>query len=69
MFKKAFSKYMTGNATMLSQRLDVFSQEDLSAWTHIIHRTLLRIVKDLMQQLKQDTTGMNTQSKGYLSVW
>jgi hypothetical protein len=69
MFKKAFSKYAAGNPTALSQNLDVFSQQDLSAWTFIIHRTFLNCVKELMEKLELDITGMNTTSKGYLSVW
>ena len=68
-FKKTFSKHLTGSAVALSQSLGVFSQQDLSAWTGIVHRTFLRIVKDLMGDLDQDITGMNTTSKGFLSVW
>ena len=67
--KKAFSKYMTGNPTALSQSLGVFAQQDLSAWTSIIHRMFKRIVQDLMQENAQDISGMNTTSKGCLSVW
>jgi hypothetical protein len=67
--KSVFSKKMTGNPIALSQSLGVFSQQDLSAWTHIVHRTFLRIVKELMGDLDQDIAGMNTTSKGFLSVW
>ena len=67
--KTMFSKKMTGNPLALSQSLGVFSQQDLSAWTHIVHRTFLRIVKELMGDLDQDVAGMNTTSKGFLSVW
>jgi hypothetical protein len=67
--KKTFSKHMTGNPIALSQSLGVFSQQDLSAWTHIVHRTFLRLVKDLMGDMDQDISGMNTTSKGFLSVW
>ena len=67
--KRALSKQLTGNPIALSQNIGVFSQEDLSAWTHIVHRTYLRIIKEVMGELEQDVTGMNTTSKGYLSVW
>ena len=67
--KTMFSKKMTGNPLALSQSLGVFSQQDLSAWTSIVHRTFLRIVKELMGDLDQDVAGMNTTSKGFLSVW
>jgi hypothetical protein len=64
-----FSKKMTGDPLALSQSLDVFAQQDLAAWKHVIHRTLLRIVKGLMGELKMDVSAMNAQSKGFLSVW
>lgn len=67
--KSVFSSKMTGNPIALSQALGVFSQQDLSAWTYIVHRTFLRIVKELMEDLDLDITGMNTTSKGFLSVW
>ena len=69
MFKRAFSKKISGNPLTLSRNLEVFSQQDLSAWTHIVHRTFLRLVKELMGDMEQDITGMNTTSKGFLSVW
>ena len=69
MFKKRFSKYMTGNPIALSRDLDVFSQEDLGAWTHIVHRMFVKIATDLMREMQQDITGMSTTSKGFLSVW
>jgi hypothetical protein len=68
-FKKFLSKKMTGNPYMLSEQLNIFAQQDLSAWRFIIHRTLVRCVRELMQQLNQDVSGMDTQSKGFLSVW
>jgi hypothetical protein len=49
--------------------LSVFDEQDLSAWIHVTHRAFLRTVKELMEELELDFTGMNTQSKGYLSVW
>jgi len=64
-----FSRQMTGSPLAFSQSLGVFSQQDLSAWTSIVHRTFLRIIKELMEDLDQDITGMNTTSKGFLSVW
>ena len=68
-FKKAISRYAAGNVNSLSMNLDVFDQQDLSAWTHVVHRAFLRVVKELMEELQLDLTGMNTRSKGYLSVW
>jgi hypothetical protein len=69
LFKKAVSKYASGNANAMSMNLDVFNQQDLSAWVHVVHRAFLHANKELMEELKQDITGMNTRSKGYLAVW
>lgn len=67
--KKALSKYMAGNPNALSQSLSVFAQQDLSAWKFIVHRSFVKCLKELMEELNQDVSAMNTQSKGYLSVW
>jgi hypothetical protein len=67
--KRAFSKSATGNPTALSMGLDVFSQQDLSAWTGVVHHAFMSAIQDLMEDLKQDTSRMNTTSKGFLSVW
>ena len=69
MFKRAFSKRISGSPLTLSQNMGVFSQQDLSAWTSIVHRTFKRLVQELMVDMEQDITGMNTTSKGFLSVW
>jgi hypothetical protein len=69
LFKKAFSKYATGDANVMSMNLDVFDQQDLNAWVSCVHHAFLRSTKELMEELQQDITGMMTRSKGYLSVW
>ena len=69
LFKKTISKYTAGNPNALSMNLDVFSQQDLNAWASCVHQAFLRSTKELMEELKQDITGMNTRSKGYLAVW
>jgi hypothetical protein len=37
-FKKAISRYAAGNTNSFSMNLDVFDQQDLSVWTHVVHR-------------------------------
>ena len=55
---------------MAAQRaLSVFSEQDLSAWVGAVHRTFLNEIRELMRELDQDVTGLNTQGKGYLAVW
>jgi uracil DNA glycosylase len=49
--------------------IDVFDQQDLSAWVSVVHHAFVKSIKEIMEELKQDITGMNTRSKGYLSVW
>jgi hypothetical protein len=68
-FKRMFSKKMTGDPNALSQNIGVFSQQDLSAWKHILHRMMVKHIREIMREVKMDDAGMNTQSKGYLSVW
>lgn len=69
MFKKMVSKYATGNPNALSVNLSVFSQQELTAWGHVVHQAFVKAIQELMGDLDQDITRMNTQSKGYLSVW
>ena len=69
LFKKMVSKYAAGNPNALSMNLSVFAQQDLSAWGHVVHHAFLQSIKDLMEGLEQDISRINTQSKGYLSVW
>ena len=69
MFKKMVSKYTAGDPNALSSKLSVFARQDLSAWGHVCHQAFVEAIQDLMTDLEQDITRMNTQSKGYLSVW
>jgi hypothetical protein len=68
-FKRTFSKKISGDPLALSQNLDIFAQEDLQTWKYVIHRTFIKHAREIMEELKQDTTNMNTQSKGFLSLW
>lgn len=67
--KRMMSKYMTGNPQALSMQVDFFSQQDLSACVGFAHYCVTTTVKQLMDQLKQDPTGLNTKSKGFLELW
>ena len=67
--KRAISKYAVGSGNGRSLSLDVFDQQDLSAWVSVVHHAFVKSIKEIMEELKQDITGMNTRSKGYLSVW
>ena len=67
--KRAFSKYTTGNPQALSMQVDFFSQQDLSAYTGYAHHCVKETVQQLMKELEQDPTGLNTKSKGFLELW
>jgi hypothetical protein len=68
--KRAVSKYTMGNPQALSMQIDFFSQQDLSAFVTGAHYCVKETVRLLMEELKQDPTGLlNTKSKGFLSVW
>ena len=68
--KRALSKYTTGNPQALSMQVDFFSQQDfLSAYTSYAHHCVTDAVRELMKELEQDPTGLNTKSKGFLELW
>jgi len=66
MLKKMLTK---GNPNMPSMNLSVFSQQELMAWGYVVHQAFVTAIRELMADLDQDISRMNTQSKGYLSVW
>ena len=67
--KRTVSKYALGNPNALSENIDIFSQQDLSAFTTVVHSCIERTVDILLEELKLDPSGLNTSSKGFLSVW
>jgi hypothetical protein len=66
-FQRTASKFASGQKGGFG--LDVFDQQDLSAWISVRHHAFIRAVKELMEELQLDPMSMNTQSKGCLSVW
>jgi hypothetical protein len=68
-YKQAFSRYRTGSPTALSMRLGVFRQQDATAFVTAVHHCVTQQVKELLEDLSLDPRGLNTQSKGFLSVW
>ena len=67
--KRSVSKYTMGNPQALSMQVDFFSQQDLSAFVGVAHHCVTDAVRMLMEELKQDPTGLNTKSKGFLELW
>lgn len=64
--KSMFSRYITGNPFALSSQINLFSQQDLRAFTGIAHHCLKRTVDMLFEELNRNPTGLiPTQSKGF----
>ena len=53
----------------LSYALDIPKQLELNAYTTTVHRSTVGSVRALMEQLKQDFSKVDTQSKGFLELW
>jgi hypothetical protein len=70
-FKSAFSAMLAhGNINALSFSLDIFDNQDLRAYVTCVHRCCVRqAVEQIGQELQQDTSKFNWQSKGFLQVW
>jgi hypothetical protein len=67
--KRALSRYSSGNPLALSMQLDFFRQQDANAFVTAVHHTVTDTAKELLDELDQNPAGLNTQSKGFLSVW
>jgi hypothetical protein len=67
--KSAFSRYSMGNPLAMSMALDFFRQQDAHAFVTVIHHCVTDTVKELLDDLDQSPASLNTQSKGFLSVW
>lgn len=48
--------------------LKMFSQEDLTAYVTLIHRSILKAVENIMKNLGQDPSKIDRKSKGFLGV-
>src|SRR4030095_9603978 len=68
-YKQMFSKYTTGSPTAMSMRLDFFRKRDAHAFVTAVHHCVTQQVKELLDDLALDSKSLNTQSKGFLSVW
>jgi hypothetical protein len=67
--KRSLSRAAAGHPDALSQNLDLFNKLDLEAWIGSVHHAFLEPIKTLKGELDQDISTLNTQSKGYLSIW
>jgi hypothetical protein len=69
-FKKALSSFLTRGASekALSLVLDIFQQQDLSAYATVVHHCLLKSLEKLMSGLGQDASKIDRKSRGFLGI-
>jgi hypothetical protein len=64
------SKQIAGSGVGLTYaNLDVFSEQELSAYTTIVHRAVVDTAEKIMAGLNQDFSKMNTRSRSGLAAW
>ena len=69
-FKKSLSSVLTRGASdkALSFMLDLFQQQDLTAYATVIHHCLLKSLEKIMSGLGQDTSKIDRKSRGFLGI-
>jgi hypothetical protein len=67
--KSSMSTRVAGNPLAFSMRVDIFTQQDLRAWTTIAHHCVKRAVDAVYENLQKTPVGLDTSSKGFLNVW
>src|SRR6266403_6158573 len=58
--KKTLSKRMLGSPEALSMHLPFFDQQELRVCLTVLHHCVTHTVETLFEELKQDTSGLNT---------
>jgi hypothetical protein len=69
LLKRTLSKYTQGNPQALSQNVDIFSQQDVSAFTFITERAVKRALDMLYEELQLDPSPLNRGGGGFLNSW
>ena len=69
-FKSTLSSFLTRGASdkALSFMLNVFQQQDLLAYTTLVHHCLLKAVEEIMMGLGQDFSKIDRKSRGFLGI-
>jgi hypothetical protein len=68
-FKRIISKRALGSPHALSQSMDVFSMQDISALKTVADNCFRRALRLVVEELERDPSVLDTRSRGYLSVW
>jgi hypothetical protein len=69
LLKRTLSKYTQGNPQALSQNIDLFSQQDVSAFTSVTERAVDRTLHVLYEELKLDPSGLQDGGRSFLNAW
>ncbi len=69
-FSKKLSNVLTSGASdkALSLNLDIFQQQDLSAYATVAHHCFLKAIEKMMAGKGQDTSTIDRKSKGFLGI-
>ena len=69
-FSKKLSSVLTSGASdrALSLNLDIFQQQDLSAYATVVHHCMLKAVEKMMTGKGQDISEIDRKSKGFLGI-
>ncbi|MDD5430673.1 MAG: hypothetical protein PHP03_00385 [Candidatus Pacebacteria bacterium] len=68
-FKKSFSSALSGgDEKALSYALDIFQQQDLSAFRTVVYGCLDKAANTLTQSLNQDLSKIQQKQKGFLGI-
>ena len=69
-FKKTLSDVLTKGASekALSFSLDLFQQQDLSAYSTVVHHCFLKAIEKMMVEAGQDISKIDRKSKGFLGI-
>ena len=58
-----------GDAATLSGPKNILRHQDLTAWGSVVHYAVVDAVSSLMEELGQDPSKLNRESKGFLDLW
>jgi len=67
--KRWASEKLTGYEDELSVPKNILVEQDLRAWTTVVHHSVLDSIEALMKKLGKDTKLLRRRSKGYLDIW
>jgi hypothetical protein len=67
---RGVSKMITGSGQGLTfASLDLFAQQELDAYTVVVHRAVTDTAKGMFESMNQDFSKVNTRSRSGLAAW